>query len=227
MRFDFRLDAYRELGVSETASAEAIRQAYLRLARQYHPDHAPEGKQQEYEERMKRINSAYEILSDPQRRALYDRARRPHAPAPTTVRTTPHAQSMPRSAPRDPYSTMRAGYQQRYYRVQVNTQRMPPWARLLVGLFSGLGLVMGVVLGLPFGIIGCIPGALVGLIAGALVGLGAVYLTALLVPILVLGWLGQVVLGEAGLWGGVGLGALIGIGAVARLWKRANSGFRS
>ncbi len=62
---------------------------------------------------------------------------------------------------------------------------------------------------------------------GALVGLGAVYLTALLVPILVLGWLGQVVLGEAGLWGGVGLEALIGIGAVARLWKRANSGFRS
>ena len=63
-------DYYEVLGVSRNASAEEIRRAYRRLARQYHPD---VNKDPEAEERFKEINEAYEVLSDEQRRAAYDR----------------------------------------------------------------------------------------------------------------------------------------------------------
>jgi len=63
-------DYYDVLGVRRDASAEEIRRAYRRLARQYHPD---VNKDPEAEERFKEINEAYEVLSDEQRRAAYDR----------------------------------------------------------------------------------------------------------------------------------------------------------
>ncbi|MCD6344246.1 MAG: molecular chaperone DnaJ [Anaerolineae bacterium] len=61
---------YSVLDVPKTASQEEIKKAYRRLARQYHPDvnHDPDA-----EERFKEINEAYEILSDPQKRAMFDR----------------------------------------------------------------------------------------------------------------------------------------------------------
>ncbi|MCX7992954.1 MAG: J domain-containing protein [Fimbriimonadales bacterium] len=220
MRIDPKLDAYRELGVAPNATAETIRQAYLALARRYHPDRAPAGRVAEYEERMKRINSAYEVLSNPESRQLYDRLRTPQlqngAPKRGVSATTPHAQ------PRDPYTQMRAGYQQRLYRVQASTQGLPPWAQAMSGLFAGLGLVTGFVLGLPFGIIGCIPGAMVGMVAGMLVGLWAVYVFALGLPAALLGGLGFWMAQETGLWIGGLLG--LGVGAVwaRRLWRRAH-----
>ncbi len=66
-------DLYEILGVSPDASEEEIKRAYRRLARKYHPDLHPGDK--EAEERFKEINEAYEILSDPQKRAEYDRLR--------------------------------------------------------------------------------------------------------------------------------------------------------
>jgi len=66
-------DLYEILGVSPEASAEEIKRAYRRLARKYHPDLNPGDK--EAAERFKEINEAYEILSDPQKRAEYDRLR--------------------------------------------------------------------------------------------------------------------------------------------------------
>lgn len=227
MRFDPRFDAYRELGVVETAPTEVIRQAYIALARKYHPDHAPHDKRREYEERMKRINSAYEILSNPDTRAIYDRARRDQAtPSAITTPITPPRPPYSRNS-RDPYYTMRSGYQRRYYRVQINAGQMPQWARLVIGLFSGLGFVLGFIMGLPFGIIGCIPGALVGLVGGALLGFGAVYLSALVVPVLFLGWSGHLLMEEPGLWLGGFIGLVLGIAGVLRLWRRASSGFRN
>ncbi len=63
-------DYYEVLGVSRNASADDLKAAFRRLARQYHPDvnSAPDA-----EEKFKEINEAYAILSDDQKRAAYDR----------------------------------------------------------------------------------------------------------------------------------------------------------
>ncbi len=217
MRPDPLSEAYRELGVRPGDSAEQIRQAYLELVRRFHPDRAPDGKQAEYEERMKRINTAYETLSDPNRRAVSERL---NATNGTTPVSTPAQPPTPPN-PRDPYYQMRSGYQRRLHRVQVTQRALPPWARIVSGMVAGLGAVAGFILGLPFGIIGCIPGAMVGLVAGLILGLFAVYLCALGLPILILGWLGWVLVGEAGMVVGGTLGLIIGALWAYRLWRRS------
>jgi molecular chaperone DnaJ len=63
-------DYYEVLGVPKSADETAIKGAYRRLARQYHPD---VNKEPDAEERFKEINEAYEVLSDQDRRAAYDR----------------------------------------------------------------------------------------------------------------------------------------------------------
>ena len=63
-------DLYRVLGVSRNAGAEEIKKAYRKLARRYHPDVNPGNK--EAEERFKEIAQAHDILSDPERRKLYN-----------------------------------------------------------------------------------------------------------------------------------------------------------
>jgi len=63
-------DYYEVLGVGRQASEEEIRKAYRRLARQYHPDVSSEP---DAENRFKEINEAYEVLSNQERRAAYDR----------------------------------------------------------------------------------------------------------------------------------------------------------
>src|SRR5438067_13057463 len=64
-------DAYEVLGVSRDASDQQIKKAFRQLARELHPDvnaHDPDA-----EEKFKEAAEAYEILSDPERRATYDR----------------------------------------------------------------------------------------------------------------------------------------------------------
>ncbi len=62
-------DYYKILGVPRTASADDIKRAYRKLARQYHPD---KNKAKGSEEKFKEANEANEVLSDPEKRKAYD-----------------------------------------------------------------------------------------------------------------------------------------------------------
>ena len=60
---------YETLGVSENASADEIKKSYRKLARKYHPDI---NKEESAVDKFKEINAAYEVLSDPEKKAQYD-----------------------------------------------------------------------------------------------------------------------------------------------------------
>jgi molecular chaperone DnaJ len=64
-------DLYEVLGVSRDAGTAEIKKAYYRIAKQYHPDHNPNDK--ESEEKFKEAATAYQVLSDEEQRARYDR----------------------------------------------------------------------------------------------------------------------------------------------------------
>ena len=64
-------DYYEVLGVDKNATADEIKKAYRKLAKKYHPDANPNNKE-EAEAKFKEVNEAYENLSDPQKRKMYD-----------------------------------------------------------------------------------------------------------------------------------------------------------
>ena len=64
-------DYYEILGVSKTATDDELKKAYRHLAKKYHPDANPDNKK-EAEAKFKEVNEAYEVLSNPQKRKMYD-----------------------------------------------------------------------------------------------------------------------------------------------------------
>lgn len=65
-------DYYEILGVAKQASLQDIKKAYRSLALKYHPDRVPENEKKDAEEKFKEISEAYGVLSDPQKRSMYD-----------------------------------------------------------------------------------------------------------------------------------------------------------
>src|SRR5262245_23092404 len=70
-------DYYQALGVPRDAPVEDIKKAYRKLARKYHPDVS---KEKDAEARMKEVNEAYAVLSDPEKRAAYDQVGKGYQP---------------------------------------------------------------------------------------------------------------------------------------------------
>mgnify|MGYP000850465408 CR=1 FL=1 len=66
-------DYYKTLDIARNATADEIKKAFRRLARKYHPDVS---KEVDAEQKMKEINEAYTVLSDPEKRAAYDQLER-------------------------------------------------------------------------------------------------------------------------------------------------------
>ena len=64
-------DYYSTLGVDKNASEDDIKKAYRKLAKEWHPDRNPD-KREEAEKKFKEINEAYEVLSNPQKKQMYD-----------------------------------------------------------------------------------------------------------------------------------------------------------
>ncbi|KAJ6837189.1 chaperone protein dnaJ 20, chloroplastic-like [Iris pallida] len=64
---------YELLGISQEGSFDDIKRAYKQMARKYHPDVSPPERAEEYTRRFIEVHEAYETLSDPGRRAIYDR----------------------------------------------------------------------------------------------------------------------------------------------------------
>jgi curved DNA-binding protein len=70
-------DYYAVLGVTRGAEADAVKRAYRKLARKYHPDVS---KEKNAENKFKEVQEAYEVLRDPEKRAAYDQLGRDYRP---------------------------------------------------------------------------------------------------------------------------------------------------
>jgi len=74
-----RKDYYKILGLTSSASEKEIKKAYRRLALEWHPDHKPASEKEEAEKKFQEIAEAYDVLSDGEKRQMYDNGDDPNA----------------------------------------------------------------------------------------------------------------------------------------------------
>lgn len=149
---------YQVLEVPASATAEAIKQAYRRLANQLHPD--KHGGDPRYEEQFKAVAAAYRVLSDAGRRAQYDsqlqyaaqyaetqrRAAEAAAGGPSVYHMPPPVAAPPLRT-RPPAGSRERHYQQRVPRQQVRFNRQDFWlAAAIIGLIFLFGISAKVVM---------------------------------------------------------------------------------
>lgn len=141
---------YDVLGVAPADDEVRLRQAYVALARRYHPDRAGGDA-----ERMRAVNEAWAVLSDPVRRAAYDVAIGLRGPAPTQPSRPAHRFPRDPSYPWDQVDPDwddggdDGSYDEVDDRAIRPTVKLPQWIGLLpVGLFAGAvgAFIVGVVL---------------------------------------------------------------------------------
>ena len=140
---------YAVLGVPRTATANQVREAYRRLAKQFHPDRHPDA---ESTNRMQRINQAWEILSSPRTRAAYDAT----AGVPSAA-TYPHWGGIPRTSV--PYTYAQRAWEARQAAVRDAEKGDPsPWRWVLLLLLVPALVLVTVLLGgfVPFPFFGLI-----------------------------------------------------------------------
>src|SRR6187551_2781936 len=149
-------DPYTVLGIARAADDRQLRDAYRRLAKRYHPDLHPGG---QTSQRMQRFNEAWDVLSDPVRRARYDSEHRSGSPAtgrpwppawtPTTDRTT--RRSPAAGWETSSWSSVRGATARPL--VEQTRPGGPPWAAILVVLAIGWLVLGGIVGGFPLPLI--------------------------------------------------------------------------
>src|SRR6267154_1584035 len=92
-------DYYKVLGVKKDAKPDEIKKAYRRLARKYHPDVNPGDKAAE--DRFKQMSEAFDVLSDPKKRKVYDRFGQYSDNLANAAEAGPAGATYPRGAPFD------------------------------------------------------------------------------------------------------------------------------
>ncbi len=156
------MDPYRELGVERTATDAEIRRAYLRLARRTHPD--VRGDDSEADEKMRRLNEAWTLLSDPASRAAVDLAAKPQ-PAQASQPTVAG-----RGAPQDSDDEDHYWWAETIERDDrpLSAGRLPAWMQ------------MGAPALFVFGVFSVIVGAMVAFAAAVVFGLVALAVSGLM-----------------------------------------------
>ncbi|MBU6330207.1 MAG: J domain-containing protein [Acidobacteria bacterium] len=155
-------DHYAVLGVAESASTAEIRRAYLGLARTHHPDFhesTDAASRSANEREMQRINQAWTVLSDPDRRRRYDEQRR-----------TPMVEERFRPAPAD-YTFVPFDDDDTDYAALIDDAvegtGVPAWMQLLPVLLL-LGGIAGIILGVMVNLSVLLSLGLIGMVLGGL-----------------------------------------------------------
>lgn len=159
---------YEVLGVDPSASMEEIRRSYLRLARTTHPDfhNGTDDARRHAEERMRRINAAWQVLGDVDARSAYDRERLHAQPRPTF-----HARRHGPVDEPDPWRPFHEGavdgFDERDDR-PITRSQLPSWMKTTPAL------------GVLFGLAALILGSLIGFDTMARVGMLVMLLSVML-----------------------------------------------